>query len=171
MAKGKYERWLTPEGLLLLEGWARDGLTGPQIARCCGVSEKTLEQWKADHSSIRDALKKGAEIVDREVENALLKRARGYAYTEARTDYVEKDGVQEVVKVVETVKHVPPNAHAAAFWLKNRRRDRYRDRWPDNPAENGGSETGCVLLPEAGPEAGPETAEPPEAPEASEPPG
>lgn len=27
MAKGKYEYWLTPEGLLQLEGWARDGLT------------------------------------------------------------------------------------------------------------------------------------------------
>lgn len=27
MAKGKYEHWLTPEGLLKIEGWARDGLT------------------------------------------------------------------------------------------------------------------------------------------------
>lgn len=26
MAKGKYEYWLTPEDLLKLEGWARDGL-------------------------------------------------------------------------------------------------------------------------------------------------
>nr|DAL59913.1 MAG TPA_asm: terminase small subunit [Bacteriophage sp.] len=28
MAKGKYEKWLKEENLLLLEGWARDGLTG-----------------------------------------------------------------------------------------------------------------------------------------------
>lgn len=27
MAKGKYEYWLIPEGLLKLEGWARDGLS------------------------------------------------------------------------------------------------------------------------------------------------
>ena len=33
MAKGKYEYWLTPEGLLKLEGWARDGLTDEQIAQ------------------------------------------------------------------------------------------------------------------------------------------
>ena len=33
MAKGKYEQWLTPEGLLKLEGWARDGLTDEQIAQ------------------------------------------------------------------------------------------------------------------------------------------
>ena len=27
MAKGKYAEWITEDGLLLLEGWARDGLT------------------------------------------------------------------------------------------------------------------------------------------------
>ena len=33
MAKGKYQEWLEPEGLLKLEGWARDGLTDEQIAK------------------------------------------------------------------------------------------------------------------------------------------
>ena len=32
MAKGKYEQWLTEEGLLQLEAWARNGLTDEQIA-------------------------------------------------------------------------------------------------------------------------------------------
>ena len=32
MAKGKYEHWLTEEGLLQLEAWARNGLTDEQIA-------------------------------------------------------------------------------------------------------------------------------------------
>ena len=32
MAKGKYEYWLTDDGLLLLAAWARDGLTDEQIA-------------------------------------------------------------------------------------------------------------------------------------------
>lgn len=27
MAKGEYERWLQNDGLLLLESWARDGLS------------------------------------------------------------------------------------------------------------------------------------------------
>lgn len=31
MAKGKYEYWLTDEGLTLLEGWARNGLTDEQM--------------------------------------------------------------------------------------------------------------------------------------------
>ena len=33
MAKGKYEKWPKEENLLLLEGWARDGLTDEQIAK------------------------------------------------------------------------------------------------------------------------------------------
>ena len=32
MARGKFEYWLTEDGLTLLEGWARDGLTDAQLA-------------------------------------------------------------------------------------------------------------------------------------------
>ena len=36
MAKGKYADWLTPDGLLLLEGWARDALVslGYELQEC-----------------------------------------------------------------------------------------------------------------------------------------
>lgn len=47
MAKGKYEYWLTKEGLMLLEGWARDGLTDEQIANNCGITASTLYDWKS----------------------------------------------------------------------------------------------------------------------------
>lgn len=40
----KYEYWLTPEGLLKLEAWARDGLTDEQIAKNVGISRETLYQ-------------------------------------------------------------------------------------------------------------------------------
>jgi transposase len=46
VAKGEYATWLEPEGLLLLEGWARDGLTEEQIAHNCGVNAATLYDWK-----------------------------------------------------------------------------------------------------------------------------
>ena len=85
MAKGKYEYWLTPEGLLKLEGWARDGLTDEQIAENMGISRSTLNAWKDKYSDISDTLKKGKEVVDRQVENALLKRALGYTYKEVST--------------------------------------------------------------------------------------
>ena len=77
MAKGKYEYWLTPEGLLKLEAWARDGVIDEQIAANIGISRETLYQWKNKYSDISDALKRGKEVVDIQVENALLKRALG----------------------------------------------------------------------------------------------
>ena len=46
MAKGKYQEWLEPEKLILIEGWARDGLTDEQIAKNIGISRSTLNEWK-----------------------------------------------------------------------------------------------------------------------------
>lgn len=57
MAKGKYEYWITPEGLLKIEGWARDGLTDEQIAENIGISRSTLNMWKNRYSDISDTLK------------------------------------------------------------------------------------------------------------------
>ena len=124
MAKGKYQRWLEPDGLLLLEGWARDGLTDEQLAEKMGINPATLYDWKNKHPEISEALKKGKEIVDIQVENALLKRALGYEYMEERVEISEKDGR----KVIQTTKTVPPDTTAQIFWLKNRRPDQWRDK-------------------------------------------
>ncbi|MBQ1678666.1 MAG: helix-turn-helix domain-containing protein [Oscillospiraceae bacterium] len=123
MAKGKYQRWLLPEGLTLLKGWARDGLTDDQIAKNCGVSRSTLSQWKVSFPDISDALKKGKEIVDYEVENALLKRALGYEVEETK----EEDS-PDGFKSITTKRHIPGDPTAQIFWLKNRRPDKWRDR-------------------------------------------
>jgi len=101
VAKGKYQYWLTEDGLLLLNAWARDGLTDEQIAHNVGITAKTLYEWKLKFSGISESLKKGKEIVDYEVENALLKKA--------------KSG--DVV--------------AQIFWLKNRRAKQWRDKPED----------------------------------------
>ncbi len=98
MAYGKYEYWLTDEGLILLEGWAREGLTDEQIAHNMGISAKTLYVWKNKYGKICETLKKGKEIVDFQVENALLKKAL--------------DG----------------DTTAQIFWLKNRKKDKWRDK-------------------------------------------
>lgn len=134
MAKGKYERWLEPDGLLLLEGWARDGLTDEQIAKKCGCACSTLYDWKNKYPEISEALKKGKEVVDIQVENALLKRALGYEYQEERIEIGGKEGQ----KVVQTTKYVAPDVTAQIFWLKNRRPDKWRDK-PD-PVEISNSE-------------------------------
>ena len=126
MAKGKYEYWLTPEGLLKLEGWARDGLTDEQIAQSIRISRETLYAWKKKYPDISYALKRGKEIVDRQVENALLRRALGYEYEEVK----EKFEYGEITERTVTKKEVVPDTTAQIFWLKNRKPDKWRDK-PD----------------------------------------
>ena len=128
MAKGKYQEWLEPEGLLKIEGWARDGLTEEQIAENMGISRSTLSEWKNLYSDISDTLKKGKEVIDRQVENALLKRALGYEYEEISEKY--ELGILTERKV--TKKQVVPDTTAQIFWLKNRK----PKDWRDNPVYN-----------------------------------
>ncbi|WP_404333636.1 helix-turn-helix domain-containing protein [Planococcus rifietoensis] len=89
MAKGKYLEWATEEGLALLSGWARDGLTDEQIAHNIGISRSTLNEWKKRYPDISDTLKRGKEVVDRIVENSMIKNATGYDYEEVTYVTVE----------------------------------------------------------------------------------
>ena len=127
--KGKYEDWITPEGLLKVEGWARDGLTDEQIAANIGIRAGTLYDWKNRFPDFSEALKKGKEVVDRQVENALLKRALGYTYEETtREPVLNPDTGKVELTITKTVtKQVAPDTTAQIFWLKNRRPDKWRE--------------------------------------------
>lgn len=98
MAKGKYQEWLEPEGLLRIEGWARDGLTDEQIARNMGINPATLYEWKKKYPKISKSLKRSKDVADRQVENALFENA------------------------------INGNITAQIFWLKNRKPDKWRDK-------------------------------------------
>lgn len=130
MAKGKYEQWLTEEGLLQLEAWARKGLTDEQIAANIGISRSTLNEWKNRFSDISDTLKRGKEIVDIQVENALLKRALGYTYKEITREaqFNPQTEQYEMVVTKEVTKEVVPDTTAQIFWLKNRKPEEWRDK-------------------------------------------
>lgn len=109
--KGKYEKWLTDEGLVVVEGWARAGLSDEQVAKNLGIATGTIYEWKNRFPEFAEALKKGKEVVDFEVENALFRSAVGYTVTENGKE-----------------RYVPPNPTAIIFWLKNRKGDVWRDR-------------------------------------------
>jgi transposase-like protein len=128
MAKGKYHDWITEEGLLRVEGWARDGLTDEQIAHNIGIAPRTLYRWKDKYEQISQALKKGKEVVDREVENALFKSAIGFEYEETKIIKEKDDMGRDRTRVEKTKKRVPPNVTAQIFWLKNRKPKEWRDR-------------------------------------------
>lgn len=96
MAKSKWEQ--IKDKLILVEGWARDGLTDEQIADNLKISKDTFYRYKKEHSEFSDSLKRGKEIVDYAVENALLKNA------------------------------LEGNTTAQIFWLKNRKPDKWREK-------------------------------------------
>ena len=104
----KYQPWVEQEGLVLLEGWAREGLTEEQIAQRVGIRRQTLWRWKKQYPQVDEALRKGKEVVDFQVESALLKNALG------------------------------GNLNAQIFWLKNRRPDKYRDKHEGDAAPREG---------------------------------
>ncbi|MEK5070520.1 helix-turn-helix domain-containing protein [Sporosarcina sp. FSL K6-1508] len=129
-SRGKFVEWLNPEGLIKIEGWARDGLTDEQIATNIGISRSTLNEWKKKYSDISDALKRGKEVVDRQVENALLKRALGYQYNEVTQEKTWSDelGIYEMSVTKIVTKEVNPDTTAQIFWLKNRKPKDWRDK-------------------------------------------
>ena len=120
----KYQDWITQEGLLKIEGWARDGCTDKEIAANIGINPDTLYTWKKKFPILAESLKKGKDVVDRQVEKSLLQRALGYSYEEISEKY--EDGVMTERKV--TKKHVVPDTTAQIFWLKNRKPEQWRDK-------------------------------------------
>ena len=116
----KFKDWLEGDGLLKLEGWARDGLTDEQISRNMGIAYSTFREWKKKYSAFSAVLKRTKDVVDREVENALFKRAMGYKY-----DEVTYERGEEVKRVT---KEVAPDTTAQIFWLKNRKPAEWRDK-------------------------------------------
>lgn len=112
--------WLEEDNLMLIECWARDGYTFQDIANRIGIAVSTLRGWRAQYQEFDEALKRGREIIDYKVENALLKSALGYKTKEVKVTTTMRYG-----KVVETVKEVTdreqaPNVSAIQCWLYNR---------------------------------------------------
>lgn len=129
MAKSKYESIVKPK-LIVIEGWARNGLTIEQIAKNLGISKVTLYKYMNEHVELSEHLKKGKEVIDIEVENALLKRALGYKYEEVTKELLKnkKTGKEELRVTKVVTKEVQPDTTAQIFWLKNRRPEDWRDK-------------------------------------------
>ena len=123
---GIVDEWLDEDNLELLECWSRDGYTLQDIAERIGINRATLDQWRRVYPEIALALKRGREIIDYKVENALLKSALGYKTKEVKVTTVMRFG-----KVIETTKdvtnkEVAPNVSAINMWLTNRLPDKWK---------------------------------------------
>ena len=132
----KYKDWLQDDKLVLLQAWARNGLTNEQIASNMGIVLSTFYRWQKDYKEFSNAIKKGKEVVDIEVENALLKRAMGYQYVETTKERVpvyESDTGNKIIGYTmavtkEVTKDMPGDVGAQFIWLKNRLPNIWRDK-------------------------------------------
>jgi len=116
----KYHTHVQPK-LMLIEAWARDGLTVEQIAENLGVAASSMYEYQKEFPELVEALKNGREVIDVMVENALLKAALGYDYTEEELNKITGQPIE-----LRKVAH--PNTTALIFWLKNRRPQAWRDK-------------------------------------------
>ena len=95
------------------------GKTNEQIAEVFDISVKQLYEWQAHYIAFRDALRSGRTIADGEAAEAAHIAINGGIVREMRT---YKDAEGNIIKVVETVKEIPPDANAALKWLELRAR-------------------------------------------------
>lgn len=130
MASKKVEYWLTEDGLNLIKGWSREGLTDKEIAENMKIAYSTFRVWRDKNPALSAALKESKEIADFNVENSLYKRANGYEYTEVTKEMRvnPKTGNYELMITKEVTKQIIPDTTAQIFWLKNRQPDKWREK-------------------------------------------
>lgn len=126
--ESKVDYWLTDDGLILIEAWARDGYLLDDIAQRMGIERQTLYTWRKKYSEIARALNTGKELIDYKVENALLKAALGYTTKEIKVTLGKKMLNGEVYEVLKetTTREIAPNVTACMAWLNNRKHDQWK---------------------------------------------
>ncbi|EKE03248.1 MAG: hypothetical protein ACD_20C00228G0014 [uncultured bacterium] len=141
----KYDPEMHPH---LAAKYAKEGLINTQIAQKLNIGKTTLYNWQKRYVEFRESLKKNKEIVDYQVESALLKKALGYEYEEieevilaTKTTTETKDGetsiiTKQPVRIKRTRKIVHPDTTACIFWLKNRDKKKWRSN-PEQESDNG----------------------------------
>jgi len=81
------------------------------IADVLGIARSTFYEWKDAHPEFSDAITEGKKQPVSEVEGALFKLCKGYAYKEG---------------IVQRIKH--PDIKAIQFYLKNVDPEHWRDK-------------------------------------------
>jgi hypothetical protein len=114
-----------PEYAKMVKHVAKLGATDTDLAKIFGVSDATIDNWKAQHPDFLGSLKAGKAEADDRVVRSLYMRAVGYSY-DAEKIFCDKNGKVTRVPYRE---HVPPDVTAQIFWLKNRDPVHWRDAW------------------------------------------
>jgi|GEM_PF-704778 len=125
---------------------ADDGYTNAKLAKLFSVNRRTITNWLKEIPEFKEAVQAGKDEHDsREVETSLLKRAKGFQYTETTSELmfiddpkayqpnpmqelhgIERRKIHTYIPTKKTIKHVSPDTRACEIWLCNRRPGRWR---------------------------------------------
>ena len=97
-----------------------------QIAKSLGVSHESWCKYKREYVELSEAVKRGKQSLIGELHSVLIKRAKGFNYTESKT-VRDNDGNERT----ETyTKACPPDVKAIDMLLRNFD----RENWKKDPA-------------------------------------
>lgn len=120
--------------MLVLKGYARDGLNDKEIADKIGISTVTFYEWTKRFPNFINTIKKGREPVNVQVEDTFFeKKLQGYTVEEKTTEKTinrDKDGniVGTTEHIKKTERYIPPDTTAMLFYMKCRMPEKYNDR-------------------------------------------
>lgn len=115
--------WLSEDGLNLIRGWRRSGVSIKDIAtQNIGISMTAFWGWYRQSEDLKKACSDGREAANFTVENALFRRAVGYDYWEEVWELIEG----EVRLAKKFKKHMPPDTKAIMQWLFCRKPEMWR---------------------------------------------
>lgn len=156
----KYEEWLTEEGLIKLQGYARDGMVDRELAQAMGISRTTLNKWRDKFPQMAAVLKCGKEVADRKVENSLFEKCTGKTVVLKKpvkvrhTEYDKVTGKKisehEEIEYAEQEEYIPADTKAITFWLINRKPDAWKNKVEIEHNED--DNTGVVQIEQSGSE-------------------
>jgi len=104
------------------------GATDEEMADFFGISVRTLYRWKIEQPTFCQSIKNAKEVADERVERSLYQMATGFIFKQQEAIKVKDEQYKEHVEVVDVDRFNPPEAPAAIFWLKNRRKEQWRDK-------------------------------------------
>lgn len=113
----------------MIAGWARSGLTDPQIAKNCQVGVTAFKRYLEEYEEFAEHVRTSREDATMLVENALFKRAIGYESVEVTKERRDVDGVNKLIVVKKVIKQIAPDVNAAQYWLEHRA----PNKWTRNP--------------------------------------
>ena len=144
--KDKYETNVKPN-LDRIRKWA-EHMTEAQMAKCLDVSNDSWIKYKNEHIELAEAIKNGRQNLVPDLHSALIKRGKGYRYTEKKTiithlefsdplyqqlleDGYSVDDLRKIRKVREEIynREMPPDVAALNLLLKNYD----KDAWANDP--------------------------------------